>query len=414
MNIIFVLPLVLCLFDLSVIARLRENLNVLVPNNDVNLHAKIKTLLNGDEVDPEDFSDNEIESLNALKTQKIEILRSKSIIKTNKIFDDVNKNIESNQIDRDELSPNAELVRISDDLRSSQTKFSGAPTNPSNNNTEPVGSSLTPSPTLPMNSTLTSTFATLSFTGPTMPNSTHPSSPHFSTDQTPSGTTVNHTTPWPITDPSPTLPHTRNDSSTPSWDSTPITPTLTWIRPTEPQENSTRPPIIVDNFNIDECLLGKAERYLPWLTETGGLNTAFILSQFEENVRMVDASRIANNSAEFDVYTRNESFSVSFPENFSSASSFTLIEKIKSNFKRYQYPVIIAPIIHKFLPYHSPCSTLYHILSLSKCFFIGGLLVKRDNTKSKLNFLSRKKKTFFSFAIFIFVLVIIFLEKTKQ
>lgn len=108
MNIIFVLTLVVSLLkiDPSMATRLRENSNVLVPSNDESLHEKIKTLLNGDEeIDPEDFSDNEIESLSKANNAEIEKLRHKNLDKVvTKVFDDKNKNIEENLLERNDES----------------------------------------------------------------------------------------------------------------------------------------------------------------------------------------------------------------------------------------------------------------------------------------------------------------------
>lgn len=88
--------------DPSMTARLRENSNTLVPSNDVNLHEKIKTLYFGEEIDPEDFSDNDIESLSKANNVEIEKLRHKNLEKVVTIvFDDKNKNIEENLVDRD-------------------------------------------------------------------------------------------------------------------------------------------------------------------------------------------------------------------------------------------------------------------------------------------------------------------------
>ena len=46
---------------------MRENFNVLVPNNDANFHDKIKNLLNENNVDPKELSDEEIEKLAIIK-----------------------------------------------------------------------------------------------------------------------------------------------------------------------------------------------------------------------------------------------------------------------------------------------------------------------------------------------------------
>jgi hypothetical protein len=95
MNIVFVLALGAYLHDLSASAWSNENVNVLVPDNDVNLHDKVKKLFTA-EAEPEDFTENEIARLDDLKISKIRKFRKKSVESANVVNDN-----EDNQIDRD-------------------------------------------------------------------------------------------------------------------------------------------------------------------------------------------------------------------------------------------------------------------------------------------------------------------------
>lgn len=101
MHLTFKLSLFLGLINLPevyVIKSQNENQNVLVPNNDVNFNAKLKTLINGDsDGDYEDFVENNISE--QISSPKIVKLFSKNLLKTNKVNDDVNKNIDENKID---------------------------------------------------------------------------------------------------------------------------------------------------------------------------------------------------------------------------------------------------------------------------------------------------------------------------
>lgn len=95
------LTLFLGLINLPVVYLMKsqnENQNVLVPNNDVNINEKLKTLINGEsEADYEDFVENNISEQKL--SPKIVKLISKNLLKFNKVNDDVNKNIEENKID---------------------------------------------------------------------------------------------------------------------------------------------------------------------------------------------------------------------------------------------------------------------------------------------------------------------------
>lgn len=301
MNIFVVLTLILCL-PLRQAVRLRENLNVLVPNNDVNFHAQIKKLLNDDDVDPKDLNDNEIESLSALNSHKASKLLSKS---SNKVFDDKNKNIEENQIDR-ELSENSRLGSAS--LESTTKIYASSPTvpaylstpnfsipewasttNPRNFSTP--WSTTSSNNTFPSNTTTTewATTSSINSTEPTwtptllpdynatMPESTWPTSNHsFSTQSAdnittpvsqftsnePANTTLHMTFPPSTTD-------NASTSSLPSSSETITHPST----PTEMASTTTSRDGIYDDLQSDECLLGKAD--LEWVDDQGKLTPNF-------------------------------------------------------------------------------------------------------------------------------------------
>lgn len=101
MHLTFKLALFLGLINLPevfVMKSQNENQNVLVPNNDVNFNAKLKTFINGDsEADYEDFVENNISE--KISSPKIVKLFNKNLLKFNKVNDDVNKNNDENKID---------------------------------------------------------------------------------------------------------------------------------------------------------------------------------------------------------------------------------------------------------------------------------------------------------------------------
>lgn len=68
MRIIFIINFIgyCCIYFVNT-SRMRENFNVLVPNNDANFHEKIKNLLNENNVDPKELSDEEIAKLAMIK-----------------------------------------------------------------------------------------------------------------------------------------------------------------------------------------------------------------------------------------------------------------------------------------------------------------------------------------------------------
>jgi len=93
-----------CLLGLAMAMRSRENSNVLVPSNDVNFYAKVKKLMNDNEADPEDFSDNEIANLGELYNPKVEKVLHLNLRNDNQVNDDQNKNNEENRIEVNETS----------------------------------------------------------------------------------------------------------------------------------------------------------------------------------------------------------------------------------------------------------------------------------------------------------------------
>lgn len=110
MHLTFKLALFLGLINLPqvfVMKSQNENQNVLVPNNDVNFNAKLKTFINGDsEADYEDFVDNNISE--KISSPKIVKLFNKNLLKFNRVNDDVNKNNDENKIDVEDNSSDAD------------------------------------------------------------------------------------------------------------------------------------------------------------------------------------------------------------------------------------------------------------------------------------------------------------------
>lgn len=348
MNIILVLTLVVWLqkIDPSLASRLRENSNVLVPSNDASLHEKIKTLLNGDEeIDPEDFSDNEIESLSNFEIEKLRLKKLDKVV--TKVFDDKNKNIEENLLDREDESfevilpappkgdprnapvPPPVLPRpppplptpahqteippsLSPDVNetvestTSWTIFSQSnetATNPATNYTSWTSTSMTPdnatSPaTFPASTTPQNNYTTTSdpITFPSDVNATTPvnatdatndwnTTPLHETTSSSNFTTNNPTTPFD-------LESTTNIQNLTSTLTPPTTPfyndSITSDHPMGPEclnyfEDFSELVDIPRTF--DECLLGSTERNLKWVTSDGKLNVTI------DGVKISDLSR---------------------------------------------------------------------------------------------------------------------------
>lgn len=313
MNII-VLTLVVCLLDPTAAVRLRENLNVLVPSNDVNLHAKIKKLLNGVEVDSKDLSDNEIENLSEMRNPKIEKLIHKGRSVENKIFDDKNKNIEDNQIERDVvvLSPQeADSMDFSaESFQGNYERFSTVnsaatnvtssvmPTTLSLINISSTVNDTTPASTSTMSATWTEANATTTtnFTySPSTPFMTSPSTIDLNGYFTPTiAPTTPNTTFAPIT---PTITETTPNTTISVPPSFPSTETTSPTVPTDPPPNLSTEigDLIYDDTQADECLFGKSDRDLKWV----GVDGRFIENQIHLElgfVRKADLSRFFNST----------------------------------------------------------------------------------------------------------------------
>lgn len=308
MNITWIFTLVvLCLFDLTVAMRSRENPNVLVREN---LQEKIKSLLNGDGVELEDFDDNDIESLREMENLKIEKL--KKMRNDGKVFDDKNRNIELNQIEHE--LPLLDLIGNENDT---ETKWpSTFPTN--NNETTNTSFNETEWPsTLPTNYndttsprfnetdlTTSSPFHFVTESNATTPiNSNHTTpvdSPTvFAT--TPSNATTIES--FPETTPSNNASTNATTVTEPSWVSTDVGNTTlsssstafeNSTHPTDPAETSsstTTEETIFDDLQSDECLLGKAERHLKWVDVEGKINFELLQNSGFENAVAADLSK---------------------------------------------------------------------------------------------------------------------------
>lgn len=265
----FVLTFALvCLLDPAVALRSQENLNVLVPNNDVNLQTKIKKLLNDDEVDREDFSENEIEKLSAIKNPKIDKFLGRKANTENKVFDDKNKNIEQNMID---YEPSLLRELSVDNVTSYPTEFSVTPTVPSLF-TSNSSSSLTTTESI--------FFTTRNVTFSTTANNTN-GSPIYSTPA------VNVSSSLPILTPSSPMP-THNSSTTRQYFPSP--PESSLLISTTTEASTTYKPIYND-LQPDECILGKPDKKILWADDEGSLNNNFIETNYGRDVRKADLSR---------------------------------------------------------------------------------------------------------------------------
>lgn len=346
MNFVFVLTLVAyssTYCDLSTAVRLRESSNVLVPTNDVNLHEKIKKLLSGDEVDREDFSDNEIERLSNLKISALEKLRVRSQKGSNKVFDDVNKNIEENQIDRD-VSISSELDSIDEDSISLEEPTEKPMELPRNSSFSPTmtpielaSSQKQKDPTIPsiLSTTFSSaiqtsldyttvqwstqpdvnetTFGSSTFSGSTnsgstsgkedytTPNNTTPSATTSSFGTTLDGTTENVTMS--------TDPVSSSDTTSTAFSTSGPTPTE-YVTPesssplsesSSPSPESSTPLPVYDDLQDDECLAGKSESKRFWVFNDGSLNTLRITEEFGE-VDILDMSQVFNSTIKYEEF----------------------------------------------------------------------------------------------------------------
>lgn len=296
MNIIVVLTLVVCLLGESVAVRLRENSNVLVPNNDVNRHA-VKKLLNGDEVDPKDLSENEIENV---KNQKIVKLFKKRLLKANKVFDDKNRNVEENKIDRDVT----EMFVGNFGALSKLYIVSPTPKWPRDEST-----------TVEYNET---TFVMATTSSTEMSNSTT-----FPASTIPTGTS---TVPPLVLETTTVQSYTTTGNTTAESVSTSLSSTIA-EDPTSTTPSSER---IYDDVQGDECILGKAERRLEWLTKLGALNEVFIHSELGF-VHLRDLSRTFNSQNPYENFSSNLSKSLQLRNNFTVRFLMTNESLIKTS-----------------------------------------------------------------------------------
>lgn len=331
----------MCLADA---VRLRENLNVLVPNNDVNLHAEIKKLLNGDEVDPKDLSDNEIESLNGIRSHKVNKLFNKSSKKTVS-KDGENDDVAENQTERDLNRLNAAS------LNQNQTTYGNTTfnaTTPSNFSTTPnewetaSTRSWNDTPTYPSTSS-NGNPTTPQWTTPNFNDTTYPAT-NVSTTFTPTAavngteTTRNVTTSLAST---PTIPiyNTTTVGTTPHSSSIPSAVTEQATEMT----TSTTSETIYDDLQPDECLLGKAERRLEWVDSQGKLLTNFIISK-HGYVNFKDLSRSFNGSSQLEnfVLINLQNLTVSIHKQ-SKTGEKTFYQKC-FHFKSRSYQLILSAL----------------------------------------------------------------------
>lgn len=322
MNIIFILTLVFT-FDLSVASGLRENLNVLVPNNDVNLHAKIKTLLSGDEVDPEDFSDSEKESLAQMKDPDIEKLRHKEM-KAKLIEKEENNELEqemslsglkktiSGLIDNSHLitPPNFSETVLLKLVTSNYTEDLTTPyqTTPQQTSSNPTSSNNTWTSTMASNTT-TNRWTTNSTT-PSYTTSNYTSTTNWTDITIPGNTTLTVST---NTTQRTTEESTQNFTMSTGFfnETTMFETTDNQTEATSPQTISTLPDDpntpeypIFSPVHASECLLGRAARYLSWLNGEGGLNVEYIIGEFG-TVNHTDLSRRFYDMHDYEEFVNN-------------------------------------------------------------------------------------------------------------
>jgi hypothetical protein len=332
MNIIILTLVVWCLFDPTE-ARSRENSNVLVPNNDVNFQAKIKNLLNDDEVDRDDFSENEIESFNAIKNPKIEKLFAKKMEKENKVFDDINKNNEENKIDRDvkvisNVPSSTDVIRNSTEVYEPSVAFQNLSTSDDDS---------TPSTFFPINDGRTET-ETKSTSSP-IANITILSVVPI--DNGADWSTRNNrnvfTTPV-YTEFSQSV--NNNSSSSPQMTtSTSITTDKSFSTATSMITSTP----IYDDFQADECILGKAERNLLWVDNEGNILRNFITAN-HGFVKVADLSRQFSNMSDYHSFaglipSKNE-FHVSF-------DPYLALKKIAKSYQSVSYHCLLKININK-------------------------------------------------------------------
>lgn len=262
MNIVFVLTLVACLHDLSIATHLRENSNVLVPDNDVNLHDKIKNLL---KIDSEDFNEHEVSYLKQLKISENEKLHKENEESVNFVNDAKNKNNEDNQIDRDvsifekigsddsdlfgfnfTISENETATKVSEITSDDLSTYLNAFNSTSTSDSSPLEDSTTKLATTPEESTIG-------------PKSSEPSS-------------------------------TASSSTLPTEYKSPTTPSTL--------QSTTNEPLNYDDIQSDECLSGKSDGIRIWIDDAGFLNETVIKGNFG-TVKIRDLTETIEDYGEF-------------------------------------------------------------------------------------------------------------------
>lgn len=271
------LTLVVCSSKLVTFAmRSRDNFNVLVPNNDVNFHAKIKTLLNSDDAaDPEDFTDNDIANLSQLRNSKIEKVLHKNTEELNKVHDDKNKNIEENEIDKDPQILNEYDITAT-------IGIVGTAKTPVNNVTQ----------TLPSRTTSLYNGAALNVS---YPDTTTPH-PRFTNPF--QWTTSNF-----VRQENEASPTSVTNETTSVRTNGPITSVI--LPQTTPDE------IYFEDLKPDECILGNADRYLKWVDNEGRLVENYI-RDYDAVVKFNDHSYKFKNTTKYLEYARNVSNTIQF------------------------------------------------------------------------------------------------------
>lgn len=322
MNIVIVTVGLMFLFGSVNAVHERENSNVLVPNNDVNFQAKIKKLLSDDEVDPEDFSDNEIESLKTVKNKKIEKLLTRTLEKENKVNDEKNKNKQENEIDHE---VRVGLVDADKDLNDEKNSLR-PPKRAGDQLTSTTVPSVWTTRTFPIETTQTipmvttrsnENFArTSSWIMPTTPNDTSVGSTTngtfpitlFPTSSEAWTTTNIISSTFPITPNTSTtviVPSTPNSTTSGSnnvttpIESTSVTSTTLGSFPdptflTTPYPSTTPFPVSEDPL-ADECVQGKPARNLVWVDSQGRINEGSIGNR-NNGIWVADFTRDFNNS----------------------------------------------------------------------------------------------------------------------
>jgi hypothetical protein len=296
-NTLFIL-LITCLCPQQAM-RMRENSNVLVPSNNVNMQVKIKKLLVDDDFDISELSDNEIAKIDKLDSSKLDKILHKNVPPIHSI----DRHSNENHIE-DSLRPSNgnEVSNGSTFLEGSTTeaikKLKMANTNASTE--EPP---FTENNTIPITFPTYPPFNNTSFAQTTTSN--------VNNSSTMAGITTTNSFPFVYT----TTTNYTNTSTTP----TPFTPpntqsttqftTTTKIFATEIPYNesstfypdtttttkisstSTERPLESELSIKEECLPGRVQDYLKWVDDKGRLQEQYIRTNFEmQDYNMLDLS----------------------------------------------------------------------------------------------------------------------------